>query len=116
MAERTFRLLRSREGAEASVNGATQIRAGVLRPEIIVPVAKDAGEAEGSAAGGGVLAVGSAVRIIRDPHFGVLGKVTSLPAEPQVLASGSRARVLVVKTADGAEVSVPRANVEIVAG
>ena len=38
MAERTFRLLASRSGAPAAVNGATQIRAGVLRPEIAIPI------------------------------------------------------------------------------
>ena len=37
MAERTFELLRGCAGMRASVNGATQIRAGVLRPEIIIP-------------------------------------------------------------------------------
>ena len=37
MAERTFALLRGCAGMRASVNGATQIRAGVLRPEIIIP-------------------------------------------------------------------------------
>ena len=38
MAERTFALLASREGDEAAVNGATQIRAGVMRPEIVIPL------------------------------------------------------------------------------
>ena len=37
MAKRTFELLKSLEGQRASINGATQIRAGVMRPEIIVP-------------------------------------------------------------------------------
>ena len=38
MARRTFDILRDCHGQEASVSGATQIRAGVQRPEIIVPV------------------------------------------------------------------------------
>jgi hypothetical protein len=37
MADRTFRVLCSLEGREASINGATQIRAGVIRPEVVVP-------------------------------------------------------------------------------
>src|SRR4029077_15819091 len=37
MARRTFELLASRAGCDAAVNGATQIRAGVLRPEIVIP-------------------------------------------------------------------------------
>ncbi len=37
MAKRTFELLRGSGGRKASVNGATQIRAGVMRPEIVIP-------------------------------------------------------------------------------
>ncbi len=37
MAERTWKLLAARAGAKTSLSGATQIRAGVIRPEIIVP-------------------------------------------------------------------------------
>jgi len=39
MARRTFELLKSHDGREASVNGSTQIRAGVMRPEILIPLA-----------------------------------------------------------------------------
>lgn len=115
MAERTFQLLRSLEGQAASVNGATQIRAGVLRPEIVVPLPESTTVEETAArVGGGVLEVGSAVRLIRDPYFGELGTVTALPHEPQALASGSKARVLEVRCRSGKNVLVPRANVEIV--
>ena len=38
MARRTFELLKMHEGREASVNGTTQIRAGVMRPEILIPL------------------------------------------------------------------------------
>lgn len=114
MAQRTFALLRSHEGQEAAVNGATQIRAGVMRPEIVIPAARSTGGGDvGPAHGGGILEVGSRVRIIRDPWFGVLGSVSSLPHEPQVLPTGSRARVLEVACEDGKRVVVPRANVEI---
>lgn len=115
MAQRTFDLFQQRSGAPAAANGATQIRAGVLRPEIVIPWPDQATAGDASArVGGGVLEVGSPVRIIRDPYFGVLGEVASLPPEPQVLGSGSKARVLEVKTREGTRVTVPRANVEIV--
>ncbi|MBX3443252.1 MAG: hypothetical protein KF774_12670 [Planctomyces sp.] len=115
MADRTFELLRSHDGARVSVNGSTQIRAGVQRPEIVIPLADEAasGDVQG-AHGGGVLQVGSPVRMIRDPYFGILGTVAALPHEPQMLGSGSRARVLEVTCRDGRRVTVPRANVEIV--
>ncbi len=120
MAARTFALLASHAGRTASVNGATQIRAGVMRPEIVVPLdAAAAGTGPAVAAGGataGVLEVGTPVRVIRDPHFGVLGTVAALPEQPAVLGSGSRARVLEVAVAGGGRITVPRANVELIEG
>ena len=121
MAARTFALLASHAGRAASVNGATQIRAGVMRPEIVVPLEGHAagGAAHTVSAGGasaGLLEVGTAVRVIRDPHFGVLGTVAALPEQPVTLASGSRARVLEVRTSAGQRITVPRANVELIDG
>ena len=114
MAARTHRLLREHAGLAAAVNGATQIRAGVMRPEVVIPLTSKNGDTGGTA---GVFAapleLGASVRIIRDPWFGVLGKVTGLPPEPRVLASGSKARVLEVTSATGEQLVVPRANVEI---
>jgi len=119
MAERTWNLLLSRRGAEASCTGATQIRAGVLRPEVVIPW-----EPAQLPAGGfsheqlveGELRIGSQVRIIRDPYFGLIGTVRELPAEPQELPSGSRARVLQVQVIGGELLVVPRANVELIEG
>lgn len=115
MAVRTFALLRSFEGREASVNGATQIRAGVMRPEIVVARrAGDAEPAQGARPEEGALEIGTQVRLIRDPYFGLLGAVSALPSEPATLGSGSKARVLEVKLGDGRSVTVPRANIELI--
>jgi len=112
MARRTFRLLGEREGFVASVTGATQIRAGVLRPEILVPAPAGERPPAEPPAGDGI-ALGSAVRLIRAPHFGAIGRVVALPAVPQVVASGSSVRVLVAELENGLRVTVPRSNVEI---
>ena len=115
MAERSFALLTSREGESASVNGATQIRAGVLRPEVVIPWLKPATSSAQNVAPRRLgLAVGAPVRLIRDPHFGLIGTVADLPNEPRVLESGSKARVLIVKLQSGTSVVVPRANVELI--
>ncbi len=116
MARRTFELLNRLQGSSAAVNGTTQIRAGVLRPEIIVPVAAEESAVDGAPVVAGVLEVGAPVRVIREPYFGELGIVNGLPAEPQVLESESKARVVTVKLARGDTVSVPRANVELIEG
>jgi hypothetical protein len=110
MADRTFRLLKSLEGKTASVNGATQIRAGVIRPEIIVP-----GDAQiQTDAEGQDLDVGTPIRIIREPYFGQLATVSALPPELQTLPSEAMVRVLEAELHDGERVTVPRANVEII--
>ena len=117
MAERTFKLLASREGQEAAINGATQIRAGVLRPEVVVPLTNEQLPRElALTTSAGALEVGAQVRIIRDPYFGMIGTVSALPAEPMVLESGSKARVLEVKLSSGDGAIIPRANVELIEG
>jgi hypothetical protein len=115
MADRTWDLLARRAGAVASVSGATQIRAGVLRPEILIPF--EAGElVEPAVEAEGGLEAGATVRIIRQPHFGSIGRVVALPHALQALETEALVRVLVVELADGSgRVTVPRANVERVA-
>ena len=117
MAEQTFTLLKAREGMKTSINGATQIRAGVVRPEIVIPFAPEtsetASEAEDDAAEG-ILEIGSSVRIIREPYFGKLGRVTELPVELHNLETEARVRVLRVKLEDGQQTTLPRANVEAI--
>ena len=115
MARRTFELLASHQGREVCVNGATQIRAGVMRPEIVIArTAADPEPAQGARPEEGALELGTQVRLIRDPYFGLLGSVAALPHEPAVLGSGSKARVLEVTLADGRRVTVPRANIELI--
>lgn len=119
MATRSFELLSAKEGQPASCSGATQIRAGVMRPEVIIPLGRE--EAAGDAPNGQTakpsgIHIGDMVRIIRAPHFGVLARVQALPAELQPTPTESRVRVLVARLTDGREVTVPRANVEIVEG
>ncbi len=123
MAARTFDLLSEKAGQKASISGATQIRAGVIRPEIIIPMAGSqesevrsqeiTADLETERVG---LAAGDPVRIIREPYFGLIGKVASLPHELQVIETGSKVRVLEVELPDGRRVTIPRANVEIIEG
>ncbi len=113
MAGRTFKLLQGLEGHSASLNGATQIRAGVIRPEVISP-----SDTVGDVApvhSGNELKVGTPIRVIREPYFGQLATVTGLPAQLQVVESGAEVRVLEAKLDGGEVVCVPRANVEIIA-
>ena len=113
MSQRTFDLLKSFEGYLASVNGATQIRAGVLRPEIIIPHEEIDVKTPGDELAAGMVP-GTPVRVIRQPYFGSIGKVVNLPVELQQIQTRSHVRVLEVELEDGKLVTVPRANVEII--
>jgi hypothetical protein len=115
MAGRTWQLLTGLEGRLASVSGATQIRAGVMRPEVLVPGDRDETAAIEDDPGSG-LEVGQLVRVIREPWFGRIGRVVELPAELQPLDTEALVRVLVVAFGDDTTPAVvPRANVERIA-
>lgn len=114
MAGRTFELLRRRAGSLASMSGATQIRAGVIRPEVIIPQADESAAERPAAEPQDILAVGSAVRAIREPFFGCTGRCVGLPAELRRLESEARVRVLEVEFDDGRRAALPRANVELI--
>lgn len=112
MADRTFNLFKENAGKRASINGATQIRAGVMRPEVIIPLVgdkkmnrTDEGEARS-------LQIGDPIRIIREPRFGELGTITEMVSEQMKMESETMVRVFRAKIASGEEILVPRANVE----
>tara|TARA_B100000965_G_scaffold390220_1_gene396814 strand:+ start:1023 stop:2147 length:1125 start_codon:yes stop_codon:yes gene_type:complete len=113
MSDATFNLLKSNDGNEASVNGATQIRAGVIRPEIVIPI-KGATDTEDSLSKEPEgIQEGSTVRVIRSPNFGKIGTVTSLPSELNKMESETMVRVAEISI-DGKNTLIPRANLEMV--
>jgi len=116
MSDRTFNLLKNSEGKAAAINGATQIRAGVIRPEIIVPeiTPETSTQTPDDAPPSKGMEPGMAVRIIREPDFGRIGKIVNLPVDLQVVETESSVRVLEVALEDGRTVVVPRADVEII--
>ncbi|MDP6040480.1 MAG: hypothetical protein QGG64_18170 [Candidatus Latescibacteria bacterium] len=112
MAGKTFDILNENNGKEASISGATQIRAGVQRPEIIIPESNIDNHAEEGEHPG--LIEGALLRVIRAPYFGYVGKVTALPPELQSVESETQVRVLEVEFENGDRATVPRANVELI--
>jgi hypothetical protein len=115
MAPRTFELLKSRAGKKTSMNGATQIRAGVMRPELIVPIDKKAPTKKTADLSTGTgLETGMKVRVIREPYFGLIGRVIGLPVELAKVETEAKVRVLNVELEDKRKVTLPRANVEII--
>ena len=114
MAKKTFNLLKKFDGHKASVHGHTQIRAGVIRPEIIIPLDFEEDELVSIKATMPVLEIGTLIRIIRNPHFGSIAKVTGLPEELTKVESETLVRILEAEFEDGTRVLLPRANVEVI--
>jgi len=115
MADKTFEMLNELDGKMASINGATQIRAGVMRPEIVVENVGEAVSEEEDVIDTAGMQEGTLIRIIRAPYFGKIAEVTELPPELQQVESETMVRVLFAKLKDGGDVvRVPRANVELI--
>jgi hypothetical protein len=114
MAQKTFDLLRKREGSRASISGATQIRAGVIRPEVIIPSEEGVRGADHKAQENLGTVAGDPVRCIREPYFGRIGRVSRLIPELVDVESETKVRVLEVEFEDGSKAIVPRANIEMI--
>ncbi|MGC8734857.1 MAG: hypothetical protein ACP5RD_07475 [bacterium] len=117
MASKTFNLLKEAENKKASISGATQIRAGVIRPEIIIPFIDEIediskiDENKFSTA----LQEGALVRIIREPYFGKIAQIIELPEEPTLIPTESKVRIAKIKILEtNEEILYPRANIELI--
>ena len=113
MALRTFSILKENKNKHVSINGATQIRAGVLRPEIFIK-SENNDKAEELTENDLVISEGSNVRVIREPFFGKIGKIASLPYELVEMSSETKVRVAEVEFEDNSKEIIPRANLEVI--
>lgn len=105
MRDSVFAAIAQMQGESVSVSGATQIRAGVLRPELIASM----GVGEESISD---RVASERVRIVRGAHLGRSGHIVAAPLEPVVVDSGVRCLVFEVELDEGGRALVPRPNVE----
>ncbi len=113
MLPETFKLLQSHEGKLTSINGTTQIRAGVIRPEIIIPlenavIAEDSDEETLLEPKCGML-----VRIISEPYYGKWGSIIKDGTESVFLPNGTKQNVVSVRLDDGLEITIGENNLLI---
>lgn len=116
MAGKTFNLLSAHAGQQASISGATQIRAGVIRPEIIIPTRTSGAHGVAAVSEREGIRIGDQVRVIREPLFGKIGEVASLPSDLQKIPTESEVRVMEVRFSDGSRAMIPRTNIELIEG
>jgi hypothetical protein len=114
MSDRTWNILNELNGKRVSIDGTTQIRAGVIRPEVICPKEEiqDLSEKNDELSLG--MKPGTSIRIIQSPYFGKIGKIISLPIDLKKVETESDVRVIEVEIENNKKVIIPRANVEII--
>jgi hypothetical protein len=110
----TFNLLKKFGGKQASISGATHIRAGVIRPEIIIPLKSSDTTLLDSEETSNQLKPGTIVRIIRGQEFGAFAKVLKLEPTSKQIETESRTTVIIVILENGKKLTLPRANVELI--
>ena len=114
MAQRTFELFKKNNEMPVSINGATQIRAGVMRPEIFIAKEGNSKNIKELNDEDLVISIGSAVRVIRKPYFGKIGKVVELPHDLMKMESETEVRVAVIEFPNQTTKIIPRANLEVI--
>ena len=114
MSDKTYSILKSHAGKKASINGATQIRAGVIRPEVIITLSDQSSIHQEFNEDDLIIKENSKVIIIRDPYFGKIGIVKGLPSKPVKIDSETKARVADIEFENNERKLVPRANLEII--
>lgn len=107
-----FDLLRAHEGQEASIKGFTEPRGGALRPEVIIYASVPGESPVPETRPQFALNIGSQVRIVRGPHMGQTGVVSSLPQAEGTPLGGDKGREIGVRVG-GAEVLVAQPNLEL---
>ncbi len=110
MSSRTFEMLAAHDGQQIALNGATRLRGGLARPEIIIPMARTTqvkwlGE-------GPQLAVGTSVRLLAPDYLGQVATITSLPVGPRAAQSGVVAPVADVTLPGDRRLRVPLVDLE----
>ena len=113
MSQKTYDLLLENDKENISINGSTQIRAGVLRPEVFIH-RSDLNELDKYSQTDLIIEIGSKVRIIREPYFGKIGEVSDLPHNLQEMESGTLTRVAKILFDDGSSKIIPRTNLEVI--
>jgi hypothetical protein len=113
MSQRAFSLLQANMGREAILNADIQIRRGVTRPEVFIPLRaeEDHSPEEPRPL---PLQVGAQVRVLRAPYQGMIGTIVDLPALPQRVESGAWLPGAMISPEEGEPVFVPLANLEII--
>jgi hypothetical protein len=108
-----FRVLASNEKREVAVNASNWDRFTDSRPEVIIPLpASDVVDIPKTSA---VFTPGQAVRIIKSPLAGEVGKLIALKTEQTPMGNGLRVPAALVTLENGDQTVVPLVNLDVIA-
>ena len=124
MPAQVYAQLESLQGRQSALDASTQLRAGVVRPELLVPLPEEnfVGEngvlwpADMLALGeNGVRPpyVGAKVMLKRDPYLGSEGVITAIQARREATEAGTLATLAHIQLGDGTRCKVPLANCQL---
>jgi len=114
MSERTFNLLKELHNKNVAINGTTQIRAGVIRPEIIYSESNSIIDNTNiSQKHSNKLMLGDTVRITSEPYFCKYGIITNILEKPILLETGNYANCVEIEL-ENKKIIVPRTNIEVI--
>ena len=110
----TYKIFRKFEGKTAFLNGATQMRAGVIRPEVIIPRDDLSSEQFRNAQNSSFreLRKDVRVRILGGEYFGQIGVVKNVSPKPRRIETESEIQVLEVELEGFGPAVIPKSNVE----
>jgi hypothetical protein len=112
MSPRTFELLAAHDGQEIAIDGATRLRWGLARPEIIIPLSRTTAVKWLDEAGP-KLEVGTHVRLLSPDYLGQVGQIAGLPIGPRAAQSGVVTPVVDVVLPNDRRLRVPVVDLEV---
>ena len=111
MSEPLFNTFQTYNQQEALIEGATQLRRGLRRPRVIIPLSR-VSNIDQAVQSMPAITPNLPVRILAGPHMGNVGIVRAIPAAPQLLPSGVRTPAVEVEVQDSHKVILPMAALE----
>jgi len=112
MLESTYQEMASLTGRRGAIDGSTQLRAGVIRPELLVPVSEIPFADDGLDHDAEDLPLQEGMRVVleRQPHFGAAAVIVEIDSELRETSAGTRATLARLRLDSGEECVVPLSN------
>ncbi len=110
MPESLYETIAAHAGMRAAIDGSTQLRAGVQRPQILIALSESEPEEYAESQIHQNIQPGDMVILIREPHFGASAEVLSIGSKLEKTEAGTMAAVANLRLESGQEIQIPLQN------